>query len=145
MVPRILRSSTSPVLLECLDWLNKQSSSSVLYVSFGTTSSLWSEQARELPAGGQQPTVHLGATCCATPTAGTSPPRRSPAPRCRGVRARRLHQRCGHRAGTAAGVPLAQQDNDVHETLQMELHRREPELREAHPLDSCGRGISATT
>ncbi|CAL5071337.1 unnamed protein product [Urochloa decumbens] len=47
----------NPVLLpdgaarhECLDWLDKQPASSVLYVSFGTTSSLRPEQVRELAA-----------------------------------------------------------------------------------------------
>ncbi|KAL6896953.1 hypothetical protein ACP4OV_007525 [Aristida adscensionis] len=35
---------------ECLDWLDKQPPSSVLYVSFGTTSSLRREQVRELAA-----------------------------------------------------------------------------------------------
>jgi cis-zeatin O-glucosyltransferase len=35
---------------ECLDWLDKQPPSSVLYVSFGTTSSLRHEQVRELAA-----------------------------------------------------------------------------------------------
>ncbi|KAF8679027.1 hypothetical protein HU200_045780 [Digitaria exilis] len=35
---------------ECLDWLNKQPPSSVIYVSFGTTSSLRPEQVRELAA-----------------------------------------------------------------------------------------------
>ncbi|PUZ73310.1 hypothetical protein GQ55_2G464000 [Panicum hallii var. hallii] len=43
----------NPVLLpgaECLDWLDKQPPSSVLYVAFGTTSSLRQEQVRELAA-----------------------------------------------------------------------------------------------
>ncbi|KAF8670396.1 hypothetical protein HU200_050701 [Digitaria exilis] len=35
---------------ECLDWLDKQLPSSVIYVSFGTTSSLRPEQVRELAA-----------------------------------------------------------------------------------------------
>jgi cis-zeatin O-glucosyltransferase len=35
---------------ECLDWLDKQPQVSVLYVSFGTTSSLMSEQVAELAA-----------------------------------------------------------------------------------------------
>ncbi|GJN10792.1 hypothetical protein PR202_ga28915 [Eleusine coracana subsp. coracana] len=35
---------------ECLDWLDKQPLASVLYVSFGTTSSLREEQVRELAA-----------------------------------------------------------------------------------------------
>ena len=39
---------------ECLDWLDAQPSSSVLYVSFGTTSSLRLEQVRELASDSLQ-------------------------------------------------------------------------------------------
>ncbi|OEL30970.1 Cis-zeatin O-glucosyltransferase 1 [Dichanthelium oligosanthes] len=43
-------ASASAARHECLDWLDKQPPSSVLYVSFGTTSSLRQEQVRELAA-----------------------------------------------------------------------------------------------
>ncbi|TVT98005.1 hypothetical protein EJB05_56722, partial [Eragrostis curvula] len=44
------RALTARARHECLDWLDKQPPSSVLYVSFGTTSSLREEQVRELAA-----------------------------------------------------------------------------------------------
>ncbi|KAL6958883.1 Glycosyltransferase [Sarracenia purpurea var. burkii] len=44
-----IRSSTSQN--KCLDWLNKQASKLVIYVSFGTTSSMANEQIEELAVG----------------------------------------------------------------------------------------------
>ncbi|KAL6958886.1 cis-zeatin O-beta-D-glucosyltransferase [Sarracenia purpurea var. burkii] len=44
-----IRNSTSQN--KCLDWLNKQASKSVIYVSFGTTSSMADEQTEELAVG----------------------------------------------------------------------------------------------
>jgi len=46
----LLPSSASKERHECLDWLDKQPQASVLYVSFGTTSSLRAEQIEELAA-----------------------------------------------------------------------------------------------
>ncbi|RLN34415.1 putative cis-zeatin O-glucosyltransferase [Panicum miliaceum] len=48
--PVLLPGASGSARHECLDWLDKQPPSSVLYVSFGTTSSLRQQQVRELAA-----------------------------------------------------------------------------------------------
>jgi len=48
--PVLLPGASGSARHKCLDWLDKQPPSSVLYVSFGTTSSLRQEQVRELAA-----------------------------------------------------------------------------------------------
>jgi len=168
--PVLLPGASGSARHECLDWLDKQPPSSVLYVSFGTTSSLRQEQVRELAAAlrdsGQRFIWVLRdadrADMRAEDAAGI------------GARLSVAASELGDSMARGAGVAVtgwapqleilaacARRDGGVHEPLRVELDGGEPEPREAHPgvahaqrpalgrragvQSWCGRGSSATT